>query len=111
MFLFSNPTFMPKLKQELNRRMTIFNENDARSLTEQIKKVLHFSLISRKTSLMIDVLLPEMTIKILQKHEDLNRYEAELVLMRGDFLDSNEDEVDDVETLKKLKMGALKYIF
>ncbi|KAJ1172919.1 hypothetical protein NDU88_004761 [Pleurodeles waltl] len=59
MFLFSNPTFMPELIQELKTGMTIFNENDARRLMEQIKKVLRFSLCSRNTPHMIDVFTRE----------------------------------------------------
>ncbi|KAJ1157347.1 hypothetical protein NDU88_010061 [Pleurodeles waltl] len=108
MFLFSNPTFIRKLKQDLKMRMTIFNENDARRLMEQIKQVPRFSLCCRNTPLMIDVLLPEITIKLLQKIEGLNRYEAELVLMRGYLRPSDEDELVEVQTMKKVKRDALK---
>ncbi|KAJ1124665.1 hypothetical protein NDU88_003114 [Pleurodeles waltl] len=47
--------------------------------------------------------LHTITIKLLQKIEGLNKYEAELVLMRGYLLPCDEDELDEVQTIKKSK--------
>ncbi|MGH0122793.1 UNVERIFIED_CONTAM: hypothetical protein FKN15_057507 [Acipenser sinensis] len=64
--------------------MSIFDENETIAFLYKIKRAFKMEENNQNTLLLLDVLAPEITIKILKTHEGFCRFQAEVTLATAD---------------------------
>ncbi|XP_077095332.1 uncharacterized protein LOC143746925 [Siphateles boraxobius] len=79
MFLHKHPSYAPKLKNQCNLRISVFDQEQ----TEGIIDKVYSALALKKTDLSspsyaMEVMTPEITILILRKTEGFHRFQAEM---------------------------------
>ncbi|XP_072572010.1 uncharacterized protein [Paramormyrops kingsleyae] len=85
MYLWEHPETSLRLKQLCKPRSLFFSEDDTNQLAEKIKRALKLSDDPDMVNFMFDIMIPEVTIKILMTHEGFCRYKAELCLQSGNL--------------------------
>lgn len=83
MFLWQYPGRNRTLKQILSTRPSVFSENPFEDLSNLLKSTLSLDYKDmRNVDFINDVMMPEVTIDILQRLEGFPRYHAEKMLGR-----------------------------
>ncbi|KAG9283379.1 hypothetical protein AMEX_G2138 [Astyanax mexicanus] len=68
MFLWQHPETSPRLKNLLKPKMTPFTDENTSALIGKLRSVLQLGNDSEDLDLLFDVLLPEVTIRIISAH-------------------------------------------
>ncbi|XP_077051741.1 uncharacterized protein LOC143701947 [Siphateles boraxobius] len=79
MFLHKHPSYAPKLKNQCNLRISVFDQEQTEGIIEKVYSVLALEKTDLSSpSYAMEVMTPEITILILKKTEWLHRFQAEM---------------------------------